>query len=34
MAVMIDDTVETALSNDVLVATVDDRAAGALPIVV
>jgi hypothetical protein len=34
MAVMMDDIVDTALSKDVSVATIDDRAAGALPIVV
>jgi hypothetical protein len=34
MAVMMDDTVDTALPKDVLVATIDDHAAGALTIVV
>jgi hypothetical protein len=33
MAVMMDDTVDTALPKDVLVATIEDCADGALPIV-
>jgi hypothetical protein len=32
MAVMMNDTVDTALLKDVLVATINDLAAGALPI--